>query len=164
MIHTFSRIFEKGCQKYCYNDLETNCDIYGGMYQWLEMMQYTTTQGAQGLCPPGWYLPTDADWTALTTFLGGESVAGGKMKETGTAHWASPNTGATNSSSFTALPGGTRFDNSSPFFGLGYGGNFWSSTENSPTAWYRALSNSNANASRSSCDKTFGFSVRCLHY
>jgi uncharacterized protein (TIGR02145 family) len=93
-------------EKYCYNNDIANCNIYGGMYEWNEAMQYDTTEGAQGICPDGWHIPTDAEWTTLTTFLGGESVAGGKMKEAGFAHWYSPNTGATNESGFTGLPGG----------------------------------------------------------
>ncbi len=121
-------------EKYCYNNSTANCDIYGGLYQWNEMMQYTTTPGAQGICPAtGWHLPTDAEWTILTTFLGGEGIAGGKMKTTGTIEagtglWYAPNTGATNESGFTALPGGYRSDNGD-FDGLGYYAYFWSSTE-----------------------------------
>ena len=95
-------------EKYCYDDDTDNCDTYGGLYQWDEMMQYVTTEGTQGICPAGWHLPTDAEWTTLTNFLGGESVAGGKMKEEGLDHWQTPNTGATNSSGFTGLPGGFR--------------------------------------------------------
>ena len=102
-------------EKYCYNDDENNCNTYGGLYQWDEAMQYSTTQGVQGICPTGWHLPTDAEWTTLTNFLGGEAVAGGKMKSTGTFYagtglWLEPNKGATNSSGFTALPGGFRPD------------------------------------------------------
>ena len=98
-------------EKYCYDNSTTNCSTYGGLYQWDEMMQYKTTEGVQGICPVNWHIPTDAEWTGLTDFLGGESVAGGKMKTTGTIEagtglWLSPNTGATNSSGFAALPGG----------------------------------------------------------
>ncbi len=84
-------------EKYCYNNIEDSCDVYGGLYQWDEMMQYTTTEGVQGICPTGWHLPTDDEWRSLDVFLGTE-VAGGKMKEIGTTHWNSPNTGATNTS------------------------------------------------------------------
>jgi uncharacterized protein (TIGR02145 family) len=93
-------------EKYCYDNLESNCNVYGGLYHWDEAMQYSTTTGVQGICPPSWHLPSNLEWGTLKTFLGGESIAGGKMKETGTAHWLSPNTGATNSSGFTALGGG----------------------------------------------------------
>ncbi len=84
---------------WCYNDNTSNCDIYGRLYDW---------QTALGACPSGWHLASDAELTALTDFLGGVWIAGGKMKETGTAHWFSPNYGATNSSGFTARPGGWR--------------------------------------------------------
>jgi|GEM_PF-2184697 len=149
-------------EKYCYDNNEANCDIYGGMYQWNEMMDYVTTEGVQGICPAGWYLPTDAEWTVLTTYLGGESVAGGKMKETGTSHWNSPNTGATNSSGFTGLPGGYRYTNGA-FDDLGYDGDFWSSTEYSTTsAWGRVLTYSDDNAYSYYYTKGYGLSVRCV--
>ena len=125
-------------------------------------MNYTTTAGVQGICPTGWHLPTDAEWTALTTYLGGESVAGGKMKETGTMRWNSPNTGATNSNGFSGLPGGYRNAGES-FYGLGDNGDFWSSSEGSATsAWTRHLNYTNANVGRATNGKGFGFSVRCL--
>ncbi len=104
-------------EKYCYDDNTSNCDTYGGLYQWEEMMQYVTTPGAQGICPDGWHLPTDEEFKTMEMALGmsqGEADdtgwrgtdEGGKMKESGTTHWYSPNMGATNSSGFTALPGG----------------------------------------------------------
>jgi uncharacterized protein (TIGR02145 family) len=94
-------------EKYCYDDNEANCNTYGGLYQWDELMQYVTTQGAKGLCPDGWHIPTDAEWTTLTTYPGGESVAGGKMKST--SGWYNNGNGS-NSSGFTALPGGRSYD------------------------------------------------------
>jgi uncharacterized protein (TIGR02145 family) len=161
-------------EKYCYGDLESNCDVYGGLYQWAEMVQYLNgatnnsswnpvpSGPVQGICPTGWHLPTDADWTILTTYLGGESVAGGPMKETGTAHWYSPNTGATNSSGFTALPGGNR-DYNGPFSNLTSSGFFWSASEGSPTtAWGRLLFYNNAIVYRDTIGKSYGFSARCL--
>ncbi|NCA77551.1 MAG: hypothetical protein EOM90_14560 [Alphaproteobacteria bacterium] len=149
-------------EKYCYNDLDANCDTYGGLYQWDEAMQYLTTAGVQGICPAGWHLPTDTEWAVLTTFLGGASVAGGKMKETGITHWALPNTGATNSSGFNALPGGDR-NYSGTFDDLTYNAYFWSSSEyNAPYAWDRGLYYGNANADRDYDNKTDGFSGRCL--
>jgi uncharacterized protein (TIGR02145 family) len=77
------------------------------------MMGYSGTTYEQGICTEGWYLPTDAEWTSLTTFLAGEGVAGGKMKESGTTDWNSPNTGATNSCGFTGLPCGYRITSGS---------------------------------------------------
>ena len=149
-------------EKYCYNDLESNCDIYGGLYQWDEMMQGSTTPGEQGICPTGWHIPTDGEWTALTTFLVGESVAGGKMKEAGYAHWAAPNTGATNSSGFTALPGGDR-GGSGNFVNLTNAAYFWSSSQDDVThAWYRELICNDAGVGHGSIDKTYGWSARCV--
>jgi len=149
-------------EKYCYSDLESNCDIYGGLYKWNEAMQYVTTPGVQGICPAGWHLPTDAEWTVLTTFLGGEDVAGGKMKETGTNHWSSPNTLATNSSGFTALPGGYRYDDGD-FYDLADYAYFWSSSESSSSdAWDRILSCYDAIVYRFGNAKAWGFSGRCL--
>jgi uncharacterized protein (TIGR02145 family) len=153
-------------EKYCFSNNAANCDVYGGLYQWNEMMNYTATPGVQGICPINWHLPTDAEWTILTTSLGFESVAGGKMKETGTTHWNSPNTSATNSSGFTGLPGGDRFDDGA-FYVIGFNGYFWSSTEYSPinspvNAWNRGLFYNTALISRTNNTKTYGFSVRCL--
>jgi len=149
-------------EKYCYNDLESNCDIYGGLYQWDEAMQYVTTAGVQGICPAGWHLPTDAEWSTLTTFLGGVSVAGGKMKETGTTHWASPNTGATNSSGLTALPGGHR-NSIGSFNDLTYYAFFWSSSQyDATTAWGRLLYHNYADVYRNDYNITYGLSGRCL--
>jgi len=129
-----------------------NYQTYGVLYNWPSSLD---------ACPDDWHLPADAEWIALTTYLGGEGVAGGKMKETGTSHWNSPNTGATNSSGFTGLPGGYR--DADGTFGLGEFGFFWSSTEYStPNAWYRHLSYNNDGAGRNYPAKGFGFSVRCV--
>jgi len=149
-------------EKYCYDNIESNCDVYGGLYQWDEMMHYSVTPGVQGICPTNWHLPTDAEWTEFTTYLGGGSVAGGKMKETGTTHWASPNTGATNSSGFTGLPAGRRY--SGGYFNyLGYYARLWSSTEfNGSYAWYRYLDYGNSYVNRYYDSKVYGFSVRCI--
>jgi len=149
-------------EKYCFNDLESNCDIYGGLYQWDELMQGSTTPGVQGICPQGWHVPTDAEWTILTNFLGGENVAGGKMKEAGTAHWLSPNTGAINSSGFTALPGGYRYSDGN-FYGLTGNAYFWSSMEDSSAdAWGRGLAYNYEYVDRYDDIKTDGFSARCV--
>jgi uncharacterized protein (TIGR02145 family) len=111
-----------------------NDPIYGKLYNW-----YTTL--GDTLCPTGWGVPTDAEWTILTTYLGGESVAGGKMKSIGTAYWSSPNTGATNESGFSVLPGGYRNSDGS-FYDVRGSAFFWSATENDNSfAWYRFLTN-----------------------
>jgi uncharacterized protein (TIGR02145 family) len=148
-------------EKYCYNIDENNCTIYGGLYKWNEAMQYSTTEGAKGICPTGWHLPTDAEWTTLITFLGGEAVAGGKMKETGLAHWLSPNTGATNSSGFTALPGGS--SQNGYFYSLTFSASFWSSSQSDAAyAWYRYLFYPTVSATSLTATKEYGFAVRCL--
>ncbi|MBU0766074.1 MAG: hypothetical protein KJ607_14720, partial [Bacteroidetes bacterium] len=155
-------------EKYCYNNAPANCELYGGLYEWNEMMQYNPSDAAdtgtiQGICPTGWHIPTDAEWAALTNYLGGESVAGGKLKETGTTHWSIPNTGATNESGFTGLPGGYRNYSNGSFSNSGNYGYWWSATEyNSTYAWERYLYYSLATVSRDSINKTTGFSVRCL--
>lgn len=162
-------------EKYCYDDDPANCDIYGGLYQWNEMMQYTTIEGTKGICPDGWHLPTDDEWKQMEMVLGmsqseadeigwrGESE-GGKMKETGTTHWNSPNTDATNSSGFTAIPGGGINYSSELFKSLYYRGDWWSSSEYSvdTKAWSRALYYNIGTAGRGKNDKTHGFSVRCI--
>jgi len=151
-------------EKYCYNNTETNCDTYGGLYQWYEMMQYSNSEGVKGICPTGWRLPTYAEWMTLSDYLGGFNNVGGKLKESGTTHWNSPNTGATNSSGFTALPGGQRFyDYSGIFFGIGTSGFFWTSTKNaSPYVWHWMLSNNSAGFGGEDYETGLGLSVRCL--
>ena len=150
-------------QKYCYNDSFSYCNVYGGLYQWDEMMQYVTDEGVQGICPPGWHIPTDDEWGTLVNFLSGGSVAGGKMKETGTAHWNSPNTAATNSSGFTALPGGYCNNSTGSFGYLGKYGIFASSTESSGSvAYYRQLYWETGSVLQFQYTKTSGFSVRCI--
>lgn len=149
-------------EKYCYNDDENNCTVYGGLYQWDEAMQYSTTEGVMGICPTGWHLPTDAEWTTLTDFLGGEGMAGGKMKEAGTAHWSSPNTGATNSSGYTVLPGGCRYY-SGNFTYLTIIAPFWSSSQiYASYAWHRYLYYDNESVTRHEYNKQDGLAIRCL--
>ncbi|MEI7983217.1 MAG: FISUMP domain-containing protein, partial [Bacteroidota bacterium] len=97
-------------EKYCFNDNESNCTEFGGLYQWNEIMQYTYSEGAQGICPDGWHVPSRNQLSQLATYLGGNTIAGGNLKEAGLTHWASPNTGATNSSGFTALGTGRIVD------------------------------------------------------
>ena len=149
-------------EKYCYNDLDENCAVYGGLYQWNEMMQYISIQGMQGVCPSGWHIPTDAEWSVIALFLGGESTAGGPMKEIGDAHWTAPNQGATNSSGFTGLPAGERTGSAS-FINLANYTTFWSSSADASN-WglHRSLAYNTENLIRYSSAKNFGFSIRCL--
>jgi len=131
----------------------TNYATYGVLYNWT---------AAMNACPDGWHLPSDAEWTELTDYLGGTSVAGGKLKETGTTHWASPNTGATNETGFTALPGGSRSNNGT-FYNIGNYGRWWSATEiHSNNAWYWGMYYDSSNVSRKNYVEELGFSVRCL--
>jgi len=142
---------------YCWykNDTATNKATYGALYNWYVV-------NTSKLCPAGWHVPTDAEWSALTTYLGGESVAGGKLKETGTTHWISPNTGADNSSGFTALPGGIRNGNGT-FDYIRYYGSWWSSSEvNKTRAWHRYVGYNVSYVSRTVNDSCEGLSVRCL--
>jgi uncharacterized protein (TIGR02145 family) len=139
---------------YCwYNNDISNKDIYGALYN-----GYAIDTGL--ICPTGWHVPSDAEWTTLATYLGGVNVAGGKMKETGTTHWQSPNTGADNSSSFTGLPGGCRYFNP-VWIGIGSFGYWWSSTHNSTALWIRRLSYGSSNIDRMNFG-VYGFSVRCI--
>jgi uncharacterized protein (TIGR02145 family) len=150
-----------GAPGYCwYNNESSNLISYGALYNWYAIN--TTTNGNKNVCPTGWHVPTDGEWTTLTTYLGGETVAGGKMKEAGLAHWDTPNTGATNESGFAGLPGGDRYyDGTFGFIG-GYG-YWWSSTEDDTTyAWNRALNGYYGYVDRTSNGKGSGFSVRCL--
>ena len=145
-----------------------NYTTYGVLYNWTAAMDgeassTTNPSGIQGVCPTGWHLPSDAEWTELTDYLGGTSVAGGKLKETGTTHWTSPNTGATNETGFTALPGGRRLSYGA-FDSIGLYGVWWSATEDNATdAWNRYMSYYDSFVFRYyHLDKELGFSVRCV--
>lgn len=129
---------------------------YGALYNW-----YTVNTGK--LCPTGWRVPSDADWSMLSSFLGGKNASGGKLKASGTAYWYSPNTGATNVSNFSALPAGNRFDDGS-FLKLGTYSAWWSATQVSTGyAWSRYVYYYDGDFGRdSNYDKRNGFSVRCL--
>ncbi|HZK93940.1 MAG TPA: FISUMP domain-containing protein [Prolixibacteraceae bacterium] len=152
---------------YCwYNNMLQNYDTttykatYGGLYNWYAAID------SRNIAPVGWHVPTDAEWTTLTTFLDGVMAAGSKLKETGTSHWQSPNTGATNASGFTALPGGYRDLHEyrvGTFFDVGKTGHWWSSTEGSGTSgWFISLYYDIAYYGRGGRDKRDGGSVRCV--
>lgn len=114
------------------------------------------------LAPKGWHVPTDAEWTILTNFLGGESEAGSKLKEIGITHWNSPNQ-ATNETGFTALPGGFRSGSLDDFAFIGDYGFWWSSTEyTTDLAWIHNVFYSNITVFREYSGKNNGYSVRCL--
>jgi uncharacterized protein (TIGR02145 family) len=150
-----------------YNNEPDNGDIYGKLYNWYAVAGIHDTDSSTPnkiLAPLGWHIPTDAELTTLTNFLGGQNVAGGKMKSTGTSLWQSPNTAATNESGFSGLPGGYRNDDGSfSFSSIGYYGDWWSSSEfNTAIAWDRDLVYDAGNAGRYGSNKRYGFSVRCL--
>lgn len=145
-----------GARCYYDNDYDTYAGTYGALYNW-----YTVVD-SRNLCPTGWHVPSDVEWTTLEKYLGGSSIAGGKMKETGTSHWRIPNTGATNESGFTALPGGNRNYIDSFFYIVDFG-YWWSSTGyDASNAWYRRLLYVNVEVVRYWYNKKNGFSVRCL--
>jgi uncharacterized protein (TIGR02145 family) len=145
-----------------YDDNESNADTYGYMYNWYAVE-------TDNLAPEGWHVPTDEEWTALSDYLGGSSVAGGKMKECTpgscpeSEYWNSPNTGATNESGFTGLPGGYRSYNFGYYNHMGNYGYFWSSTESdNNSAWSRLLFYNYSVIDRFNYDLRSGFSVRCI--
>ena len=143
---------------YCYymNDSATYAAIYGKLYNWYAV------NDPRGLAPEGWYIPSDFEWSTLVSCLGGDLDAGGPLKEIGTTHWNDPNTGATNLSSFTGLPGGWR-DSGGYFYNIGGAGTFWSSSvNNAGDPYYRGLSFNSDDVIRGQFSKNFGFSVRCL--
>jgi uncharacterized protein (TIGR02145 family) len=138
-----------------YNNTATNDSIYGKLYNGYAVAD------PRGLCPTGWHVPSQAEWTTLENFLGDSFVAGGKMKAV-SSMWTSPNTDATNSSGFTGLPGGFR-NRYGAFDGIGKYGYWWSSTQISPTsAWNRGLYHSNAFLGQNLNLTSVGFSVRCV--
>jgi len=160
-------------EKYCYDNDTNNCNTYGGLYQWDEMMQYTTQQGAQGICPDGWHVPSDEEWKILEGAVDSQYPvgdpewdqhgfrgydAGTNLKTT--SGWSYGN--GTDLYGFAALPGGYRYGNGF-FYGIGSYGYWWSFTEYSSSyAWYRTLRYYYDGVRRSSNYKTSGFSLRCL--
>jgi len=137
------------------NDKSNNGETYGGLYNW-----YAVETGK--LCPAGWHVPSDAEWIILVNYLGGEEIAGGKLKEGGTEHWLNPNTSGSNESGFKALPGG--YHNSTGSYNLiGESCRFWTSTSNdSQTSLFWFLIYLSAAANTKENIKSSGFSVRCV--
>ncbi len=177
--------------KFCQNlsGVNDNTCPMGGLYEWANLMQDSAScngTGAppndecvtpvQGLCPAGWHIPSHYEWTTLEKNVGSNPGAfpydiattgwlgtdeGGNLKQTGTTNWTTPNTGATNSSGFTALPGGDSWSGS--FSNVGLDGYWWSATEYDATnAWLRSLDYSLATVARNVNNKLLGFSVRCV--
>lgn len=142
---------------YCnYNNTDSISTIYGRLYNWYAV------NDSRGLAPLGWHVGTDAEWSTLINFLGGGSIAGGKLKEVGTTHWVTPNTGATNETGFTARPAGHRHP-SGIFDGIGSYGNSWCSNESSPSnAWTTTMNSISPEIIKYEVGKNLGFSVRCI--
>jgi uncharacterized protein (TIGR02145 family) len=150
------------------NDQATyTANNFGALYNWYAVNPLTN--GNKNVCPAGWHVPTDAEWSTFINYLdpnaaGGNNnnTAGGKMKSTGTQYWLTPNTDATNESGFSGLPGGSRdYDGTFNFIGLN--GYWWSSTEGSTDdAWFRDLGYGSGSADRLYYSKANGMSVRCL--
>ena len=154
---------------FCYynNNANDEAGSYGALYTWAAAMNGAQSSeqnpsGIQGICPDGWHLPSIAEWEELIECLGDTTTAGGKMKETGTEHWNTPNTGATNVSGFTARPGGYRGYNGS-FYNLGKTAHFWSATESQNSlAYYLILRYDGTEARPDDFTKYYGFSIRCI--
>ena len=161
----WSLSFDRTSPMMCWynNDPATyTANKFGALYNWFAVD--TIYNGNKNVCPVGWHVPTDAEWTTLTDFLGGEAIAGGKMKSTGTQYWVSPNTGATNSSGFSALPSGYRNeDGTSRYFGIGCF--WWTSTDGTWSnydPWIRHIYADAKYIQRLQSIYTVGNSVRCL--
>ena len=135
---------------YTYNNNDSNVTVYGRLYTWSSAVQAT---------PTGWHLPTQVEWEELINSFGGSNVAGGKLKETGTLHWNSPNTGATNSSGFTAVAGGFRGPDSL-YYDLGKHGSYWGTANSAqdPFCIYIYNNSTNVISEVSPTDKTSGIS------
>ena len=134
-----------------YENDAANDAVYGKLYN------YSAITDSKNICPTGWHVPTLTEWNTLITFLGDTAIAGGKLKEVGTAHWTSPNTGATNTSGFTALPGGQRF-HSGAFYQKNSNAFFWTSTY----SMYTCLSHITTEIYTYTSTTKLGFSVRCI--
>lgn len=139
-----------------YNNDPASEATYGILYNWYAV------NDPRGLAPTGYHVATDTEWTVLTNYLGGLTIAGGKLKETGLCHWVTPNTDATNTSLFTALPGGGR-NLAGGYGGVGNFGSWWSSTDRDTfNAWIRDLAYNDGNVIRTFGNKGSGLSVRFI--
>lgn len=145
-----------GARSYYNNDSLISGSVYGMLYNWYAV------SGSNNLCPSGWRVPTNNDWTVLINYVGGLNVAGGILKEKGTAHWIFPNTDGTNEYNFTALPGGLRHV-SGPYQYQTLDGWWWSSTsDNTNWAWNIKMLYDSGTLLQYTSEKKAGFSVRCL--
>ncbi|MBN2175374.1 MAG: hypothetical protein JW731_14665 [Bacteroidales bacterium] len=161
-------------EKYCIENLESNCDIYGANYQWGEVMLYTIDEGTQGICPEGWHIPTDMEWCELENFVDSDTIdcysegfrgtdAGGHLKDT-TNLWTDPNTGATNLFGFNALPGGYYNYCDYQIEDEGLSGQFFTSSLTGPdNPWSRMVQNDLSTIRRKHLSGEFGKNLRCIN-
>ena len=157
--------------RYCYQNNPDWCDIYGGLYKWETIMNEAESNnevpsGVQGICPTGWHVPSAAEWEILVDHLGGELIAGGKLKSIRTEpedhpRWDLPNVGATNEIGFNALPGGYRYHNNSSYYlgGMTY---FFTTYDYFGFAYKRSITASSASIPESLENKETATAVRCI--
>jgi uncharacterized protein (TIGR02145 family) len=151
-----------------FNDNPVFTQIYGKLYTWAAVMNEASgsinfPSGVNGVCPFGWHMPSNAEWGLLSTYLGGNLVAGGKLKMASPSQWNSPNTGATNSSGFTGLPGGDKLYYNGDYVNLGSTGYFWSTSEyDVDKGWSFFIMHDSQEFDSFQMYKGMGLSVRCL--
>jgi len=154
-----------GTQVWMFEDLKTtrfrNGDPIPTYYAYSDVYSWYAVNDSRNIAPSGWHIPTDKEWYVLTTYLGGEDIAGGKLKEAGTLHWNSPNTGATNESGFTALPGDYIVTYGSNTY-TGFYSFWWSSTDTIGGSWSREMFYTNSTLYRTVADKSYFYFVRCI--
>jgi uncharacterized protein (TIGR02145 family) len=145
---------------YCdYSNTPANSVIYGRLYNWW----VAAATNPKNVCPTGWHVSSDPEWTTLAAYLGGTGTAGGSLKETGTTHWVSPNGSATNQTGFTALPGGFRSNGGGSYLNMGINGFWWSSTfQDASNSLSRSLNSTDGALGSSQYGNVNGFSVRCI--
>ncbi len=158
-------------EKFCYDDIPANCDIYGGLYQWDEMMNYTTQEGSRGICPQGWHIPSDQDWKILEMHLGMTQAEADAPDWRGTdqgdviktnSGWIEGGNGS-NTTGFSGLPAGYRGAEAMEFGAITEGAYWWSSTQQSDVqTWYRAVGRYTGMINRTYNYKGSGISIRCV--
>ncbi len=150
-------------EKYCYDDLESNCDQFGGLYQWNELMEYSTIEGSQGICPDGWHVATDMEWFEMANYLDPTVTNPYLQSWQGTDIGIQLLQGGT--SGFEALLSGYRKWDSGEFNYLNEKGLYWTSTinpYNTVHSWYRLLEEDNPQIYKNGCDKSYGYAIRCI--
>lgn len=141
--------------QWAYGDDVSNVSIYGRLYTWY------TIADSRKVCPTGWHVPSDEEWESLKIYLGGENLSGAKLKESGTTHWLTPNTGASNETGFTAIPGGYR-NLTGSYVSIQLSSYHWSSSDNAPLGWGQSLHYNDSLLLRGGFYKPTGVSVRCI--